>query len=141
MINCSSLPRTSPLGLEISGEHREFSRHCEAYLPSGDLTYLQTVRNAAQRPLAECVEEGAVCACLLVFNPISHVPVLRSFSDEQGNKLVQTSSWGCSPVPSYSAWQGVYIILPTGKVALYLLFSLLQDSFCFLREIYEKKKK
>jgi hypothetical protein len=88
-----------------------------------------------------CGGRSCLCLCLLVFNPISHVPALRSFSDEQGYKLVQTSSWGCSPVPSFSAWQGIYIILPTGKVALYLLFSLLQDSFCFLREIYEKKKK
>jgi hypothetical protein len=87
-----------------------------------------------------CGGRSCLRLCLLVFSPLGCVPALRSFSDEQGNKLVQTSSWGCSPVPSYSARQRVYIILPTGKVALYLLFSLLQDSFCFLREIYEKKK-
>ena len=69
-------PEPTHGGLEISGEHREFSRHCEAYLSSGDLTYLQTVRNAAQRPLAECVEEGAVCASVFLFSAPSDVCLL-----------------------------------------------------------------
>lgn len=125
-------------GLEISGMHRDSSRHHEAHL-KGTWHMCTLLEMLIRKPFQKVWRKKVSVPLFSCFPPHRTMCLLQGlFSTEQGNKLVQTPSRACSPVPSYSGWQGFYIICLLEKQLG--IFSL-QDGSCFLREIYQEKNK